>query len=182
MIPSLTVGPKLIAAAAVLLIGFAVGWGSRGHFAKVEVATLKAQAAAIRANAADAARVETERALTDSRKAIAESAQIAKDAQNEATRLAAAAAAADRERDGLRNAAKRYQASRCPAPSTPHANGGSKTAATTAGMQDGDRLLRVFGECDAAQGSLAAALGRANSAGLACERSFESLRSICAGD
>jgi hypothetical protein len=164
----IVVSPKLIAAIVIggSLIG--AGWMARGVIADRKIAQIRAEQAERVAQAEAAARAR-EHAIIDRTE------EIVRDARETVENLRADAAAAVVAADGLRAAAARYAARRCPAaPATP-ASGGASTVVPS-GMHDGDRLLRVLGELDGAAGALAEHADRARAAGLACERAYEAVR------
>lgn len=165
MIP---VSPKLIAAVVVGGSLVAGGWMARGVLADRKIAQIRADQAEKIAQAEAAARAR-EHAIIDRTE------EIVRDARQTVENLRADAAAAVVAADGLRVAAARYAARRCPAAPVAPASGGAP-AIVPSGMHDGDRLLRVLGELDGAAGALAAHADRARAAGLACERAYEAVR------
>ena len=164
----IVVSPKLIAAIVIggSLIG--AGWMARGVLADRKIAQIRADQAEKVAQAEAAARAR-EHAIIDRTE------EIVREARTTVENLRADAAAAVVAADGLRAAAARYAARRCPAAPAGPASGGSP-AIVPPDMRDGDRLLRVLGELDGAAGALAEHADRARAAGLACERSYEAVR------
>jgi len=156
---------------AALVIGgslVAGGWMARGVLADRKIAQIRADQAEKVAQAEAAARAR-EHAIIDRTE------EIVRDARQTVENLRADAAAAVVAADGLRAAAARYAARRCPAAPVAPASGGAP-AIVPSGMHDGDRLLRVLGELDGAAGALAAHADRARAAGLACERAYDAVR------
>jgi hypothetical protein len=164
----IVVSPKLIAAIVIggSLIG--AGWMARGVLADRKIAQIRADQAEKVAQAEAAARAR-EHAIIDRTE------EIVREARSTVENLRADAAAAVVAADGLRVAAARYAARRCPAAPLTPASGGAPTI-VPGSMHDGDRLLRVLGELDGAAGALAEHADRARAAGLACERAYEAVR------
>jgi hypothetical protein len=120
------------------------------------------------AEASRAASERTRQIKADRNTAIQETAHAARTAIVQAQADAATArAAAGRLRDAAHAAAARA----CSDTSNPTAAGGSPPTAGT-----GLVLAELLGSADEVAGELAAALDRARIAGLACERSYDSLR------
>lgn len=148
-----TVSPRLIAAAAIVLAIIGAYVAGRWHQHGADEARYQAKELA----AVKAARNEEQRRTT-------EQAEIAKEAKNEAEQARADARAAGDVSDRLRARVAELLAKR-PAPTV----GGTPA-------QDPDELLaELFRRADATAGSLAADLDAARIAGGACERAYDAL-------
>ena len=173
MIPLPAVSPRLIAAIVVGSALVASGWFARGQIARGQIAELKADHSAQIAASEAAARKAIEDARTREAEIINRTEEIVRDARETVESLRADAAAAVVAADGLRVAAARYAARRCPSTGTSAAApGGGQTALVPSDMRDGDRLLRVLAELDATAGAMADHADRSRAAGLACERAY----------
>lgn len=167
------IGPKLIAAVVVGSSLVAAGWLARGQIARGQIAELHARHAAAVASAEAAARQAVEAARARETEIINRTEEIVRDARTTVEGLRADAAAAVAAADGLRLAAARYAARRCPGPgASAAAAGGSQAAGLSGDMRDADRLLRVLAELDSTAGALADHADRSRAAGLACERAY----------
>jgi hypothetical protein len=165
-----------IVVVGVALLGAGFYGGKRWSAADLEKE--RAQHATVVAAAATARAEAVDRALADSRAAVAEAERIAGEARAEEDRLRIARAAAVTESGRLRDAAATYQR-RHAAACAPGATSGGTTGAVPGRVYDGDRFLRVLGELDGAAGAFAEAADRARSSGLACERTYEVMRAAC---
>jgi len=159
---ALRVGVVVVACAAL----FGAGWHTKGRLAEAELAKVKAAHAQAYANAIEAARAR-ESAIA------AKAEEIVNAARQVDFELRAARAAADAAGVGLRDAAARYAARRCPTAVAPL---GGSPGAMPVGVHDADRLLRVLGELDARAGELADSADRSRAAGAACERIYDAVR------
>lgn len=162
-----------VAVAALALFGAGVAAGKRWSAAELErerVVHVKAVAAA-----ESAARQAVEQARAREATIVARTEEIVRDAVAEEERLRAARADTVAESVRLRDAAAAYQRRRAAACVAASASRGS-SGAVPDDMRDGDRLLRVFGECEAAHGALADDLGKSRADGLRCERAWDAAR------
>lgn len=167
------IGPKLIAAVVVGSSLVAAGWLARGQIARGQIAELHARHAAAVASAEATARQAVEAARAREAEIINRTEEIVRDARTTVESLRADAVAAVVAADGLRVAAARYAARRCPGPgASAAAAGGGQAAGLPGDMRDADRLLRVLAELDATAGTLADHADRSRAAGLACERAY----------
>ncbi len=173
----LAAGIVAIAAIAALGASHVAGYRRGAAAEAVHTAAVQRVLDAERLAAAQAA-AEATQAARDEEQRRAGAQQEVIHAAEEATR--AARADADRARAaarGLRDAAQAAAAAcRDPAPGDPAT---AKRGAPAAGP--GLVLADVLGRADDAAGELAAALDAARAAGLACERSYDSL-TIATGD
>lgn len=169
--------PTTILAIVCLLAGAAMGWGSRALVADAEVARLTAEhATAMAAQAQDAKTRETKARAEERRMTLRvwENADAA--ALQAADARRSAAAVAD-ERDRLRNAYVELASRPSAGPeASPAASGGSSAAG--AGLV----FARLFDRGAELLQSCAAALDQSRIAGLACERSYDSLTLISTED
>lgn len=183
MIPfTLLTDPRLLVAVGIAVAAAGGSWWLRGTMADAEVAKLQAAHAAVVAAADRAKTTAVEEALSQSRAAIDRAEEIVNAARAEEEKLRTARAAAVAESGRLQDAAVQYQRRRAAA-CVAGAAGGSASGALPDDVRDGgDRLLRVFGECVGAHGSLADDLGRSRARGLGCERwAAEVAKPTCEG-
>lgn len=152
--------------AALLLAGVQT---SRLHRAELALAEHQAQAQAERARAAEAARQAEANYRAIEQAWIRKHQEIAREAEDQARRLAAAAAAGAVAGDGLRHRATQL-AARCPAPESPApAEPGPPAAGPGALLAD------VLGRLEAAGRELAAIADARGAAGQACQRAYGAL-------
>jgi hypothetical protein len=170
MIPLST--PYLIAIGAVVtfLAGAAGGWAARGVIADRAVAELQASIAQERQRSADAARAAEARARETEQRRAAAVERIERESFQRNQTLAADAAAARRAADSLRQHVARLAAGGQTA-SDPTPAGSSTPADPASGM-----LAVVLGQAVDRAAELAAFADAAHSAGLACERAWETLK------
>lgn len=172
MIPSMFyVGA--IAAVLGLLGGFGLGtkWTQR------EVLALRAAHAEALADQARNAQMREARARAEERRATHRIMETADAAQIQAADARRSAAAAAHERDRLRDAYVEF-ASRVSQPAEAASAASSSPSAAGPGLV----LSRLFDGADALLRSCAAALDQSRVAGLACERSYDSLSPTLTGD
>ena len=164
---------RLAAAVTAGAMLFGVGYYVRGKLANAQIARVEARVAADTAARETAHREALEAVRAREAAVIARTEEIVNAARQADSELRAARAAADAAGVGLRDAAARYAARRCP---TATAALGSAPGGLPRGLHDADRLLRVLGELDARAGDLADAADRSRAAGAACERFYDTVK------
>ena len=164
--------PYLIAVVAVVgvLAGAAGGWSARGVVADRAVAEMQASIAQERQRNADAARAAEARARETEQRRAAAVERIERESFQRNQTLAADAAAARRAASSLREHIGRLAASGAAASDSGTAGSGPP-ADPASGM-----LAVVLGQAVDRAAELAAFADAAHSAGLACERAWETLK------
>lgn len=170
LVPGLKAAILILAACATL----ASGYWLRGLRADREVAQLGRQHAAETARRVSAALKASEEARLEEARRAFEMERIARDANAQAAQARRDAAAADDAARRLRDHTARL-ASQCAI------RAGSIGPATTVGsapaVDPGLVLAELRDRADAIAGELAASLDQSRTAGLACERAYDSLTS-----
>lgn len=160
-----------------MLIGLFVGGAGTKIVMSAQLSSLKAEHARERALQADQAKTAEHKARADERRTALRIMETADAANLQAADARRSAAAAAGERDRLRDAyvelASRTGGAAAPTSAAP---GGSPASGS------GLVLTRLFDGADALLRSCAAALDQSRIAGLACERSYDSLTLISTKD
>lgn len=165
--------PILIAAGALaaVLAGSAAGWSARRVIADRDIAELQAAQAQERERHADAALAAEAQARATEARRVEELGRIEHDAAKRTAAVQADAGRARAAADLLRQHVARLAASGGSAPGDPAA-APSGEAATGPGLV----LAELFGRADDRAGELASWADAAHSAGLACERAYDAVR------
>lgn len=169
----LTTQPLVLVAAflAVLALGFAGGWGAQGWRGQARVAVLAAEHAQQLAAQASDARVRESLARAEEQRRAAAQQEIADAATLLAQRRERDRRAADVAGGGLRIRAVEFAAGAGAGASDPGAT------AQCQATEDAARVLaELLGRVEAAGRRMAAIADERGDAGVACERSYDSLR------
>lgn len=169
--------PAAIFALVCLLAGLATGWGGRALVADAEVARLTAEHASAVATQAQDAQQREAKARAEERRTTFRVMETADAANLKAADARRSAAAVADERDRLRDAFVGLAS---------HPSAGPEAAPTAAGSSpatgSGLVLARLFDRGTELLQGCAAALDQSRIAGLACERSYDSLTLISTKD
>lgn len=161
----------------ITAFGFVSGFGLGSKLAQREVHALRMAHAEALATQARDAQVREAKARAEERRTTHRIMETADAAQIQAADARRSAAAAAHERDRLRDAYVEF-ASRVSQSAEAAPAASSSPSAAGSGLV----LTRLFDGADALLRSCAAALDQARIAGLACERSYDSLSPTLTGD